>query len=123
MSAVRGRTERQDGSRRVRIRYYEADDSIFADEVYLIKGLAGRILWLLLSLYSTLGRSTFSNRELRLDPFLKLPTGKNNLEARLLLLQRRLEAKTAAFRLSRQQRGHVRVLCSVRLELEVINPE
>ena len=107
---------------RVRIHYYEADDSVFADGVYLIGGLAGRILWLLLTVYSTTGRSTFSTRELRLDTFLKLPPWKNNLESRLLLLQRRLDARAAAFRLGREQRGQLRVVCSAQLELARFSP-
>lgn len=106
----------------VRIHHYEVDDSVFADDVYVIKGLAGRILWLLLTLYRTTGRSTFSTRELRLHPYLKLPIWKNNLEARLLLLQRRLDARAVAFRLCREQRGQVRVLCSAPLDLHSIQP-
>lgn len=111
-----------EGLQRVRIHYYESDDSVFADGVYLTRGLAGRILWLLVTLHSTIGRSTFSTRELRLHPFLKLPTWKNSLEARLLMLQRRLDTKAVAFRLCREQRGELRVLCSAQLELEKIGP-
>jgi adenylate cyclase len=113
---------RVDGSRCVRIHHYEVDDSVFADDVYVIKGLAGRILWLLLTLNRTTGRSTFSTRELRLHPYLKLPIWKNNLEARVLLLQRRLDARAVAFRLSREQRGQLRILCSAPLELQSILP-
>jgi hypothetical protein len=111
-----------ESSRCVRIHYYESDDSVFADGVYLTRGLAGRILWLLVTLHSTIGRSIFSTRELRLHPFLKLPTWKNNLEARLLMLQRRLDAKDVAFRLCREQRGQLRVLCEAHLELEHFGP-
>jgi adenylate cyclase len=105
--------------RPVQIVYHEYDDSIFADGVYLIKGLAGRILWLVLTVYMATGRSMFSNRELRLHPFLKLSPWKSNLEARLLLLQRRLDKKAAAFRLSRERRGQVDLLCAVQLELNL----
>jgi putative methionine-R-sulfoxide reductase with GAF domain len=104
----------------VRVRYYEADDSVFVDGEYLIKGLPGRILWLVLTLRSTEGRSTFSNRELRLHPFLKLPSYKDNLETRLLMLQRRLDEKGVAFRLLREQRGRLQLACDARLELEKI---
>jgi adenylate cyclase len=86
----------------------------------LIKGLPGRILWLVLTLRETEGRSTFSNRELRLHPFLKLPSFKDNLETRLLMLQRRLDDKGLAFRLQREQRGRLHVACDASLELEKV---
>jgi hypothetical protein len=57
----------------LRVRYYEADDSVFLDDEYLIKGGSGRLLWLLLGMLAAHGRTTFSNRELRLHPLLKLP--------------------------------------------------
>jgi adenylate cyclase len=103
------------------VRYYEADDSVFLDDEYLIKGVSGRILWLLLDLYSREGRTAFSNRELRLHPFLNLPGFKDNLETRLLMLQRRLEERGGALRLRREQRGRVRVaLAEARLALDLI---
>jgi hypothetical protein len=108
------------GERVVRVRYYEADDSVFVDGEYLIKGLPGKILWLVLTLREAEGRSTFLNRELRLHPFLKLPAYKDNLETRLLMLQRRLCEKGLALRLHREQRGRLRLECEVRIELEKI---
>jgi adenylate cyclase len=65
----------------LRVRYYEVDDSVFLDDGYLIKGVSGRVLWLLLALHAEHGRSTFSNRELRLHPSLKLPGFKDNFDA------------------------------------------
>ncbi|MBX3206385.1 MAG: GAF domain-containing protein [Labilithrix sp.] len=102
----------------LRVRSYEADDSVFVDGEYLIKGLPGRILWLVLTLQREEGRSTFQNRELRLHPFLKLPSFKDNLETRLLMLQRRLDDKGLALRLHREQRGRLRLDCPLRIELE-----
>ena len=64
----------------LRVKWYEADDSILVDDEYLIKGLPGRILYLLLSLREEDGRASFTNRELRLHPLLKLPSYKDNLE-------------------------------------------
>lgn len=102
----------------LRIRYYEADDSVFVDGEYLIKGLPGKVLWLVLTLRQAEGRSTFLNRELRLHPFLKLPSYKDNLETRLLMLQRRLDEKGLALRLNRELRGRLRLECDVAVELE-----
>lgn len=104
----------------LRVKYYQADDSVFVDGEYLIKGLPGRILWLLLSLRQTDRRESFSNRELRLHPLLKLPAYKDNLEARLLMLQRRLQDKQVALRLHREQRGRLRLTSTRPVELEHI---
>lgn len=101
-----------------RVRYYEEDDSVFVDDEYVIKGIPGRILWLVLTLREQEGRSTFSNRELRLHPALKLPAYKDNLETRLLMLQRRLEEKSLALKLIREQRGRLTLACETAVELE-----
>jgi hypothetical protein len=55
------------------VRHFEADGSIFLDDQYLIRGLAGTILWLLLQEHARHGRTEFSNRELRLAPSLGCP--------------------------------------------------
>ena len=57
----------------VRIRRYAENDSIFVDEDYLIKGVAGAILWRLVRGYVDEQRTDYSNRELRLDPSIRLP--------------------------------------------------
>ena len=90
------------------VKYYESDDSIFIDDVYLIKGVAGRILWRLASSYVEEGRREFTNKQIRLDTTLQLPDFKDNLEARLILLRRRLEERCEFLRLARTgRRGRV----------------
>ncbi|MGH8491904.1 MAG: GAF domain-containing protein [Moraxellaceae bacterium] len=94
------------------VRYYPANDSIFLGDDYLIKGVAGAIFWRLLQLHHSEGRSEFSNRELRLDPALKLPDIDDNLEARLILLQRRLNERGNIMALEKTGRGRFRLLLS-----------
>ncbi|MDE2606255.1 MAG: GAF domain-containing protein [Burkholderiales bacterium] len=99
------------------VRHFPANDSIFFGDSYVIKGVAGAILWKLLRDHRQLGRTEFSNRELRLDPALKLPDVTDNLEARLLLLQRRLAEQGAAVRMEKTGRGRFRLVLQRPVEL------
>jgi len=92
----------------VRIRRYAENDSIFVGEDYLIKGVAGAILWKLVRSYVNEGRTDHTNRELRLDPEIRLPDLSENLEARLILLQRRLEERCPGLRIEKTGRGRFR---------------
>lgn len=99
------------------VRHFPANDSIFFDDSYVIKGVAGAILWKLLRDHLQLGRTDFTNRELRLDASLGLPDVTDNLEARLLLLQRRLADQRAAVRIEKTGRGRFRLAVQRPLEL------
>jgi len=100
------------------VRYYPEDDSVFVDNDYLIKGVAGRILWLLLRAYHEDGRRSFSNRELRLDARLGLPALHDNLETRLIMLRRRLEERCPHIVMQRTGRGLFDLEVARRLSLE-----
>jgi adenylate cyclase len=102
----------------IQIRHYRADGSIFIGNSYLIKGVAGAILWKLLQEFQASGRVEFTNRELRLDPGLKLPAYTDNLEARLLLLQRRLAEKDVCLQIHKCGRGRFRLETTAELTLE-----
>jgi adenylate cyclase len=99
------------------IRHYAADHSVFIDNDYLIKGVAGAIFWKLVRDHADAGRTEFSNRELRLDPALRLPDISDNLEARLILLQRRLGERNTAVAIEKTGRGRFRLNVSRPLEL------
>jgi len=101
-----------------RLRYYVADGSVFIDDTYVIKGVAGRILWKVASEYVASGRCVFTNRETRLDPDLELPALRDNFESRLILLKRRLQERGAPLRITGAGRGRfeVRVDGTVALE-------
>ena len=98
------------GAAAVQVKYYQEDDSVFLDNEYLIKGVAGGILWRLLRHYKDEGRSEFSNKEIRLDQTLELPDIKDNLEARLILLRKRLEDRCDYLRIERTARGRFRLV-------------
>ncbi len=93
----------------VQVRHFSANDSVFINDVYLIKGVAGAILWKLLKDFTQQGRTEFSNRELRLDASIGLPDVADNLEARLVLLQRRLVEHSPHIRIEKTGRGRFRL--------------
>jgi len=100
------------------IRFHSHDQSVFIGHDYLIRGVAGAILWRLLTEFTETGRTEFTTRELRIDPSLRLPEYSENLDARLILLRKRLEERGACIRLEKAGRGRFRLIahCSVSLE-------
>jgi adenylate cyclase len=102
----------------VRLRHYAVNDSVFIDDEYLIKGVAGAILWKLAREFSAGRRTEFTNRELRLDPSLHLPDISDNLEARLILLARRLQERSPRLRIVKTGRGRFRFEADAPLQLE-----
>jgi hypothetical protein len=106
----------------LRIRRYAENDSIFVDEDYLIKGVAGAILWRLVRGYVDDRRTDYSNRELRLDPQIHLPDISENLEARLILLQRRLEERCPGLRIEKTGRGRFRLNVLRPIALSEVHP-
>jgi adenylate cyclase len=108
------------GGARATVRHYAADDSVFIDHDYLIKGVAGAIFWKLVQDHVRQGRTEFTNRELRLAPELRLPDVAENLEARLILLQRRLAERCDFLRIEKTGRGRFRLTVARMLALEEV---
>jgi predicted pyridoxine 5'-phosphate oxidase superfamily flavin-nucleotide-binding protein len=118
----RAATARGAATATAHVRYFPVDGSTFIDGDYLIKGVAGRLLWSLLGQYESEGRTEFTNREVRLDPTLELPEFRDNFENRLILLKRRLSERGAPVRIEKTGRGRFRLDVSAELRLESSDP-
>lgn len=105
------------GGKPLAVRRYAENDSVFLDGNYLIKGVAGAIFWTLIRDFVELGRIDFNNRELRLDRRIRLPDLSDNLEARLILLERRLAEHAAPVRIEKTGRGRFRLKVTRAIEL------
>lgn len=106
----------------IRLRHYVADGSTFIDGTYLIKGVAGRLLWKVAAEYVNAGRTSFTNREARLDPTLELPAFRDNFESRLILLKRRLEERGTPLRITDAGRGCFGLVVDAPISLERVEP-
>jgi adenylate cyclase len=109
------------GLQRLRVRHFAVDGSTFFDGDYLIKGVAGKLLWSLLRQYQSEGRTNFTNREVRLDATLDLPDFRDNFESRLILLKRRLDEREALVRIEKTGRGRFRLDVDATLRLEAVD--
>jgi adenylate cyclase len=89
----------------INVRHFSVDNSVFIGNDYLIKGVAGAIFRKLVRDYVQQGRTDFTNRELRLDSSIRLPDITDNLEARLILLVRRLQERGSEIRIEKTGRG------------------
>lgn len=110
--------DRAPGGEPLTVRHFRENDSIFLGEDYLIKGVAGSIFAVLVRDFTELGRTEFTNRELRLDPRVRLPAVSDNLEGRLILLERRLTERGAPVRIEKSGRGRFRLVSDQPLRLE-----
>lgn len=105
------------------LRYFPRDGSIFIDGSYIIKGVAGAILWKLAGDAIHLGRAQFTTRELRLaGDTLGLPEVQDNLGVRLLLLQRRLADWGGPLQIRKIQRGCYLLSVQRAVRLELVEP-
>ncbi len=101
------------------LRYFPRDGTVFIDGQYLIKGVAGAILWRIASDAQRHGRWGFSTRELRLaGNALGLPDVQDNLGVRLLLLQRRLADWGGPLQIRKLRRGCYELVSGRTLQLE-----
>ena len=102
------------------LRHYAIDGSTFLGDQYVIKGVAGRLLWKVVSEQVATGRTSFTNREAKLDKTLELPEYRDNFESRLILLKRRLDEHDAPIRIHSTGRGRFDVELATTVTLEYV---
>lgn len=108
----------------VELRYYPRDGTMFLDTHYLIRGVAGAVLWKLARAHVHEGRREFSLRELRLaGDELNLPEIQDNLSVRVLLLQRRLAERAGHIAITKVGRGRYRLDSTAPLRLVEVATE
>jgi adenylate cyclase len=96
--------------RRLHVRCHRRDGALFVNDEYVIRGVAGRLLRHFLCAYAENGTTEFFNRDVRRQQSLLLPADKDNLEARLILLERRLVQKQLPVRVARRNRGCISLM-------------
>ena len=101
------------------LRHFSRDDSVFLENEYLIKGVAGAILMHLIREHERTGRAEFTTRELRANTSLRLPELAENLDTRLILLRKRLVERAAPIRLDRCGRGRLRLILAPNMKIVV----
>lgn len=104
----------------LRVRYYATDGSVFFDDEYVIKSLPGRLLFKLLQERRDCGRQEFTKKELRLDASLQLPSVRDNLDTRIILLRRRLAERFPFVQLEPVGRGRFRLNIERPFELSTV---
>ncbi len=102
------------------VRHFLDDGSTFLDNEYLIKGVAGKLLWAMLTRYQHDARVDFTNREMRLESSLDLPDFRDNFESRLILLKRRLVERGAPLQIVKTGRGRFRLEVDRPLVLDAV---
>ena len=104
------------------LRHFPRDGTVFIDGQYLIKGVAGAILWKLAIAAQDHGHTHFTTRELRLaGESLGLPDVQDNLGVRLLLLQRRLADWGGPLQIRKLRRGCYAFTSQRALQLETVD--
>jgi adenylate cyclase len=116
-SAASGHTSASSGAE-THVRFFASDGSVFLDGDYLIRGVAGRILWSLAQRHRQTGQIEFTNKEIRLDKSLELPGFRDNLDTRIILLKRRLEERRSPIQLDKIGRGRIALRLTGTLRLE-----
>ena len=104
----------------IEIIYYEDSEKIYLNNKYLTKYMPAKILYKILDLHQSNGRTVFSNKEFRDDSFIVSTIGTPQFEVRFSRLVGLLNEYEAFFQIKKVKKGEFAFIPKAKINLRVV---